>query len=136
MLNRRQNFMLCMISLAVGGMLYLLFRETSYVSVYMARWIDLSVLHSTFGGAPGFFRYLLPDMLWSFSLSCGMLAIMEPEGRCYWGITGFVLGSVWELLQYCHLITGTADGLDLLMYFTGSLLSIIINKRRMKDEKV
>lgn len=130
---RRQNILLSVLGLATGGLLYLLFRETSYVGQFFGNSPVIATLRSLVKPLScDVIRYYLPDLLWGFSLSCGVLAILAPTGRLciLWAYTGFFCGVVWELLQSLHLVSGTGDLLDMAMYLLGSGICMLINLKR------
>lgn len=131
MSNRRLYALLCALSLTAGAVLYILFRQNSYVAVLCSQWFDLHTIQAHLQEGPwDLFRYYLPDLLWSFSLSCGLASILGTATKVWFG-SGFFFGCLWELLQLIGIVSGTADSLDILMYLTGSLLCIFISKRRV-----
>ena len=132
MSERRRCVLFCTLSLVVGAALYILFRQHTHVGALCGQWPELRPIQDALEEGPwNLFRYYLPDMLWSVSLSCGMLAIFGTEKRWIYGGSGFFFGCVWELLQWLGIVEGTADSLDVLMYLAGSFLCIIVNKRRV-----
>lgn len=135
MSKRWRNILLCMGSLLLGTALYILFRKNTWVAhlfdgigfVCRMRCVVQSV-------SGNWLRYYVPDLLWAFSLSCGIQAICESKQKeipvC--AALAFACGTVWEVLQWTNLVSGTGDFWDILMYLTGSVLSILIN---IKGEK-
>lgn len=136
--NRQRNILLCVVGLLFGAAVYLLFREKTYFSLLFRGLAFLdrvrTVVDSTVGIRISFY---LPDFLWAFSLCCGIQAIYSPKGRGIYAAAGvaFVCGLIWELLQWIDLVSGTGDYWDILMYFLGSTLAIIMNIRREKNEE-
>ena len=132
MSNRCYNILLCGASLTAGAIIYVLFRENTYIAIFFDRWSVLRLIQAWVGGRTwGGFQYYLPDLLWGFSLSCGMVAIWGPDCSPMWCSTGVFFGCIWELMQRFCIVSGTADWTDILMYLIGSGLCFIINKRRI-----
>lgn len=137
MSNRIKNIVCCLVSLMVGLMMYILFRPTSIIAKPFAQcdWIAqlCTYLHPYSGEL---MRFHIPDFLWAFSLSCGLqvvFVISKTVEILSCALTAFACGVIWEILQYAGVVSGTADWLDILMYFLAVFASILINlKERMK----
>ena len=133
MLNRIKTAVLGLAALLLGAVLYILFRPTSFVSVSFGAYGWLSQLRTWLQPFTcNFLCFYLPDMLWAFALSCGLQTILTPKkwGIVLCGVTAFVCGAIWELLQWLGAVRGTGDWLDILMYFLAALALIFVNKRR------
>jgi hypothetical protein len=66
----------------LGALVYILFRENTRIS-HLFDGIEL-VRHLRDAVRPfsrDWFRYYVPDLLWVFSLSCGVQAIYEPKQK-------------------------------------------------------
>ncbi len=130
MSKRMINYFLGLLSLFFGFLLYLLFRENAHISKFLGQIITLDYIRSSVAAwGCNFTKYYLPDFLWAFSLSCLLQAVSPPSVKntvicCF---TGVMYGSIWELLQWLGIINGTGDWLDVIMYFSGSSLSLLIN---------
>lgn len=74
-----------------------------------------------------FIRNQLPDGLWAYSLVSCILIIWNRKINTVWLLATGVLFIVFELLQYLHIINGTGDLWDLLVYFIFSLIALITN---------
>ena len=135
MSNRQKNSLLCLGALMLGAVVYILFRPNTWVS-HLFDGIEFIVDLRSAVASPSrnWFRYYVPDLLWAFALCCGIQAIYEPEhkGVLFCALTALCCGVVWEMLQWSRIVTGTGDVWDILMYLTGSVLSILIN---VKGEK-
>lgn len=135
---RPKNILLCTGGLLIGGAVYLLFREGSYLSHLFDGIPLLSLVRDIFNGTAGtHISFYLPDFLWAFSLCCGIQAIYLPKGMGIYvaGMAAFACGLIWEILQRTAVVSGTGDYWDILMYFLGSVLAILVNKRRENHEK-
>lgn len=135
---RQRNILFCTGGLVVGGVVYLLFREGSYLSHSFNGAPLLSVVRNMFKGTAGIYiSFYLPDFLWAFSLGCGIQAINLPKSMGIYaaGAVAFACGLVWEILQWASVVSGTGDYWDILMYFLGSVLAILVNKRRENHEE-
>lgn len=136
MSKRQKNILMCLSALLLGAVLYIFFRRNTWVSRLFAviafapevavqqKWMLMDWI-----------RYYIPDFLWSFSLSCGIQAICLPKRKDILGCSAIALacGVVWEVLQWRNVVSGTGDILDVLMYFGGSILSILINIKERKQ---
>ena len=130
MSRRMRNILLSAISLVCGGLLYVLFRETTYIST-MFEWFSfvsqarefISVLSCDF------VAFYLPDFLWGFALCSGLLAIFNPDirGGLACALTALLWGVVWEIAQYAGVVSGTGDVVDILMYLMAIGIATIIH---------
>lgn len=133
MRNRFKIAVLGLAALLLGAVLYILFRPASFITVSIGAYSWLSQLRIWLQPFDcSLLRFYLPDMLWAFALSCGLQTILAPQkwGIVSCGVTAFVCGAIWELLQWLGAVRGTGDWLDILMYFLAALASIFVNKRR------
>ena len=73
-------------------------------------------------------RNYLPDGLWAFSLTSCILFIWNGEINLSWLISIATLFVVFELMQSIHLINGTADINDIIIYFIFGSLALITNQ--------
>lgn len=130
---RIKNILLSIAALLLGVLLYVLFRPTTVVSLLFGRIWWVSELQTELQSVPAdFLRYYLPDLLWAFSLSCGLHAVILPDQRETLACGGLavICGIVWELLQKFNAVQGTGDWVDVVMYFLAAIASILINQRR------
>ncbi len=132
-----------LIYLGSGGLLYILFRS-EYLMVN--RW----VLNNQFGtvlkiirvhsfklleSIPKWIVYSLPDALWlmAFGLFLQIIWMDATKGiRIIWTVVPCSIAFLWELFQATHIVNGTFDLVDLLIYFLTTLLLI---KNLKKNEK-
>lgn len=135
MSKRLRNILACSSAIAIGALLYILFRRNTYIAclfesipmvVYARR------LTERYSG--DLFRYYFPDFLWCFSLSCGIQTIYVPQKRgvLLSACIAFTCGVLWEIMQWCGMVSGVGDVHDVVMYLMGAILSILIN---LKGEK-
>lgn len=135
----------CLFPIILGGLIYTLFRSTS---LRMFRWFSMFGLNqfiellrndiSNYGlYIPDFFIYSLPDGLWIYSFTSALIIINDYSWNAYkyWIILPFFLGIGSELLQILKVVSGTFDVSDLLIYFTGILLSILLLNKNEKKLK-
>lgn len=140
MSNRLFYAVLCITSLFLGGILYLLFRENTYISLpFEESSILLNVRNKVSFLENGFLKYYFPDLLWAFSLCFGLCWIFDPKigGNIVCATISFIYGSMWEILQGLGVIGGTGDLADVVIYLVANIFAItIIIKRRKKNEKI
>ena len=130
-----RNMLWSIAALMCGLMLYILLRPDSYLGKLFSAVNQISALQN----AAKIFevnvlRYYLPDMLWALALGCSLQAVIAPKGTAVLicGGTSLLWGAIWELLQWSGLVGGTGDWVDVLMYFSGALASVIINMKEIK----
>ncbi len=121
------------ISLILGLMIYLLFRENTNISQMIYRFIDLTEIRSILSWLENdFLKYYFVDYLWALSLSCWLHLIFLPKmkGSFVCSITVVFLGVLFETLQFTKLVNGTGDILDVISYLLAVLTVNIINYKR------
>lgn len=132
---RWKNVLLGMMAIIIGGLIYVIFRENTFVArnfeqsnfiLNLRKWMSFC--------ANNFLKYYFPDFLWEFSLCCGLHAIYKPstKGSLVCGFVAFFCGVIWELLQCGNVIGGTGDFIDIMMYLLASCICIIINLKERK----
>lgn len=139
MQKRRINIALCCGSLIIGCIIYIVFRPDTYISDLFDNIIFIEKLRITFSESNcNFLRFYLPDYLWCFSLSCGLIAILAHKlSDIFICVTvALMCGVVWELLQLLNITSGTYDYLDILMYLLATICVATINLRSFRNEKV
>lgn len=115
-------------ALLTGGILYVLFRNNTYISQFVERFVEINWLHEQlYTKKIGFLKYYLPDFLWAFALCFALIAIFDKK-TFICAATSFVYGLLWEFLQYMDIIDGTGDIYDIIMYLTASVTAVMINK--------
>lgn len=133
---RIKNLLLSAAAITLGGLLYLIFRDRSYVTVLLGNrdWL-ISVRHSMQPLSCEVVKYYIPDFLWAFSLACALRAVhgVGVQATVVCGMGAFLCGLIWELLQYAQIVSGTGDMLDVVMYLIAGLICILLNlKERRK----
>lgn len=76
----------------------------------------------------GFWRNQLPDGLWAYALISSVLIIWNRQINIFWISIIYIIFISFEALQHFHLISGTGDWLDILIYFSFSTSSLLTNK--------
>ncbi len=120
--------LLCILTLGIGGGLYIIFRPDTYVAEFV-RGIapavnDIYTKANTLNC--DFLKYYLPDFLWAFSLNCGLNAIFNTKKSYLITACAVSLLSIfWETAQYLGIVSGTGDFIDMAMYLFAVLLILI-----------
>lgn len=117
-------------ALILGGLLYVLFRENTYIARHMAYAFSLDKVRAGLKFLNcGFIRYYLPDYLWGFSLCSIFFAIYSPDilKEVFIAISIFAYGLIWELMQFYKVVSGTGDLVDVFMYLLAVVTVVIIN---------
>ena len=133
--------------LIFGALIYLCFRSNSLI---MFNWFDffhLNFVTSFFREnfytynaiLPDWFKFSLPDALWIYALNSTLYIIWDKKfiGINPWFIIALFIAPFHEFLQLLNIVPGTFDVIDLIFYFFGSFLSILIVKLQLKkNEKI
>lgn len=137
MAQRKKNVLLGIIALGFGLLLYVVFRPNTYIGRTMDSLVCMDKVRLICAVyAKDLWKFYLPDFLWAFSLGCCLIAIYNPGARGLFACSAvsFLCGSVWELLQYLNVVSGTADIHDVIMYFLASAICILINLKEIVRE--
>lgn len=130
------------ISLLIGGCIYLLFRDPSLI---FFGWIDdlgflneVKALQLTTAPLktllPEWILFSLPDGLWLFSYVCLMLHLWKksmPWPGLIWTLALPTLAVLFELIQSMVDSLGTFDWLDLFFYLTASIIPFVLFKKKI-----
>ena len=128
------------ITLLIGGLIYVLFRTSSLL---MFSWYKYFGLEGILNGLrkstipfakniPEWILFSLPDGLWIFSYVCLILLIWKNSvsfKNIFWLLIIPILAIGSELGQLFGLIIGTFDLTDLLLYILGIALPFIFFKQ-------
>ena len=135
MQNRRLNTALCCSSLAIGGTIYIVCKPDSHISNLFDNVYIIEILRDSFSKINCSILYFyVPDFLWGFSLTCGLVAILTNKYIDIFicGFIALICGVIWEVLQYFNIASGTFDFLDILMYLSAAIVVVIFNLRSFK----
>ncbi len=122
-------------SLFIGGSIYVLCRQHSYITILLQNFISFNISFFANSILLRNISYYIPDFLWAFGLCCGLFAILGNNLRIalVCSVITFIYGTIWELLQHISVVNGTFDFWDILMYLTASILATTLYyKRRNK----
>ena len=121
-------------ALLTGAVLYILRRPDTYIGKIFSGHQNIDVLREKVAPFVVNLHCYLPDFLWALALSCSLHAVFLPKGKGVIVCAGTALaaGILWELMQVCGIVTGTGDGVDVLMYLCGGLVSVIINLKEIE----
>ena len=124
-------------SLILGFLLYVLFRENTFFhSLFGLEGIFVSV-QVPFGGL---LRYYFPDFLWAYSLCCSLMTLYpQKDFRFFCPIpwVTFGTGLAFETAQFFHLVRGTGDLADILLYLSAAFAaygSILQHQNKEKKQ--
>ena len=125
-------WLLAIFALILGGVIYVLFKGNSYISVFVRQFIPVLGEEIVIINSSCRVLYYLPDFLWALSLSCGLHIIFMPEMKgsllCTFAVVG--LGLVFEILQFLEFVNGTGDIIDVIMYLLAGMSVNLINLKR------
>ena len=136
-MNRIVKLLIAIISLCLGGLIYIVFRSEDLL---MFRWFDnlgfheiVSQLRFDYGQTNiwNWVNYNMPACLWLFSYMFVMDALWNNESNMIYQVFIYILPVVAilsELLQLVNILPGTFDILDMASYATSIILFITIKK--------
>lgn len=131
------------ITIIVGGLIYLLFRTSTLTMFSWLKYFGLSETVNGFRNStlafgdklPDWILLSLPDGLWVFSYVCLMLLVWHNSlnnKTFLWVLFAPLLAISSELGQLLGLIPGTFDIVDLILYLLGMTLPFIFFKNSIK----
>lgn len=127
------NFIIGTITLLIGGLIYLIFRQDILALQYIkdCEWLkSIRVeIHSN-----SFFInwiiYSLPDALWYYSLLSFMFIFYEKTILSRFLILiAIILPYIWEFSQFFHLLLGTYDNIDIIFYLITLIIFLCFQKK-------
>ncbi len=138
---RTQLFLAHIISLFIGGMIYLLFRTEKLL---MFKWFNalgaegilkkirfISLEYRT--SLPNWFLYSMPDGLYVFSYVSLMLAVWNMKFTAtslFWMLNIPLIIIISEIGQWMQIVPGTYDTTDLIFYLSCSIIPFFQTLRR------
>jgi len=131
-------------ALLLGGFIYLFLRQTPVVfqrivpENFLIFIKEQYVFEEWERLAPDWLKYNIPDMLWMFAFTLGILTVWDfkiHRQSLYWLTACFVSGVGYELLQCFSMIPGFFDWNDLLFILLGSTVPLITIFKIKRDEK-
>ena len=137
----KKHFLLAhLLSLLMGGSIYVLFREDSLLMFHLFNFIDVFDLISDFrltslklsAYLPDWFLYSFPDGLWMFSYVCLLLFIWNKISKhnFIWFVSLPSLSVFSEIGQFFEIIPGTYDNTDLIFYILGGTIPVLITYKK------
>ena len=126
MTHRIKMIWLSLISLSLGGIIYIFSRPNVYISKII---IDMLNIGEDCSFVPPVISFYVPDFLWASALCSGLFAAypLRTKNGWIWGAVTTLYGIVWEILQFFMIVSGTADIVDVLLYLTAAVVVVMIN---------
>jgi hypothetical protein len=81
---------------------------------------------------PLYVRDQFPDGLWAYSFISCILIIWNRAIKILWILIAFASFTFFEIFQALGIINGIGDLLDILVYFTFSIVALLSNKYFLK----
>ncbi len=128
-MKRKHCIIIAAISLCLGLCVYLLFNQTTYIYSFLPDWLRFQQITVDNDVLDMLLKNYCADLLWaiSFTFVVQSILMLKPP-KVYLLLFTTVLGVAIEIMQLFSIINGTFDLFDILVYFLGSLISIIIIK--------
>ena len=117
--NKTFFLLASVLSMFLGGMIYLLWRPESLVMFSWCRSFGIldfvrQMRSAVLFDLPVWFVYSLPQALWCFSGMCCIHAIWNRKlGERFWIAVIFIGSLSIEVMQFFHVISGSFDAVDL-----------------------
>lgn len=132
--------MLGTVPLSIGGIIYIICRPTTYIAEFFKKIFCFTVVFCKIEPFINcdFIKYYFTDYLWSFSMMCCFTAVQPNTRMHYHGFAVVLMGVLWEIFQYSHIISGTGDVKDIFMYIAAVFTVVLlekISKGARKNEK-
>lgn len=128
--------LLAIFSLITGLLIYLFLRKDTYLHGYfsaeLCNYVYVNVKSNIL---TNFIRYYLPDFLWAFAFGAALTAVSYSHNRIViilFSAVSFLIGVLFEFVQYFGIVNGTFDYFDILMYAVAALTCAAINIKLFK----
>ncbi|MBP3696375.1 MAG: hypothetical protein J6J45_02435 [Clostridia bacterium] len=128
--------LLAIFSLITGLLIYLFLRKDTYLHGYfsaeLCNYVYVNVKSNIL---TDFIRYYLPDFLWAFAFGAALTAVSYSHNRIViilFSAVSFLIGVLFEFVQYFGIVNGTFDYFDILMYAVAALTCAAINIKLFK----
>ena len=119
------------VALSVGGIIYLLLRENTYLNdlfnIYgpLGSYVDCKIVN--------ILRFYIVDALWGYALVFSLATVLHP---IFAAICSAVWGILWEFLQLKGVVSGTFDVFDIYSYLFSAFVALsiicLITKEKQK----
>ena len=133
MARQYTNIIISAASLFIGCLLYVLFREDTYIGNIFSHLPFITALRIWVSPIScNCVKFYFGDFLWGLSLGFGLQVFFTSRTAeiLLCGCVTFLCGLIWEYLQFCGIISGTGDFWDIVSYFCAGTICIIFNLRR------
>lgn len=129
-MNRRLFYgALSILSLVLGGIIYIFGRPSSYIAEFFTSFFTTKPITHPFFQNCDFIKYYFTDYLWAFSMFCALNTIPTAKNSLtFRGLVVILIGIVWEFLQFIGTVSGTGDIVDIIMYITAVLSVVLLDK--------
>ena len=129
------------IPILIGAAIYTCWRSTTLLVFAWYKYLHIfdlvaKVRHATWPArhlAPAWILYSLPDGCWVYSFTAFLASLWKNSPYAYWVAFWCVLPSALavgtEIGQAFHLVPGTFDVVDVLVYIAAGLLAIHFTRR-------
>ena len=130
----KKSLILSVVSLSIGGFIYVVTRPDTHISLFADNILPIKELQNIFSFLNvDVIKYHIPDFLWAFSFTCAFLTIDQNFKRvCFFTS---ICGILWEAMQFTHIVSGTGDFIDIIMYLTAVFIAVLINKKECSDDE-
>ena len=112
--------------LLAGLVIYVLFYPTAYAAKAICSVLPMPTVHAPNSLAVRILRNYGADFLWSAAFVTVMQTILFlPKKKIPLLLICGLLGAIYEGMQFCGIVKGTADMLDIPAYLIGTVFGII-----------
>ncbi len=127
------------LSLAAGLLIYLVFRNDTFIHAFLPHGIcDFFYVELERNAFTDFVKFYLCDFLWAFSFSNALTCVsysFEKKRLVINALLVLFCGVLFEVLQHFGVISGTFDFADILAYAVAAVLSAAVSFFYLKGVK-
>lgn len=131
-----KQLVIVLVPLLLGTIIYVFYRKPTF---NLINWSDLNEVLKDLNvrtNLPKWIIYNLPDGLWVFSFTYLVLFIYKfkfsKKTLFFTLFVPIMISLISEIGQYFRFMQGTFDLLDVLFYFIGFLLPILLNFKKIR----
>ena len=129
----KKEVLLSISSLIIGLIIYIFFRNGTYIHTFLKIHNSFNLSHLNFFGSD-FIKYYFPDFLWAFALTNALLALSNKKNKekMIIGAVVILLSILWEVLQIFEIVSGTFDFIDCFIYLFAVIIAVAIATERKR----
>ena len=125
------------IPIILGAVVYFCFRPDTYIS-HVAQNAGIPVINLGMSGSviAKFLRNFFPDIAWAYALPNALFLAFGGDRKKVVEIAAVtaIMIAVSEILQFCGIISGTGDLVDIILELCSACMAIVLVRKRVMEE--